>query len=303
MTSMTSGGKLPIELERLVFEFAAETRSTIPNLILVAQRVRVWLEPLLYRVLQLSRLHLAAKVIESVQTKPPMFLASTVRHVLVYASYASTLDPGLFIGFLESCLGITSLSVLGSIAGPHLLPVLGNMRIQRLSVDLGQLFRDEQDVEGEVFGEYHAVDMNYPLFAVVSHLEIYDGFDTEVEEPEVMQWLRGLSALPALTHLALNSPPHLQVLSSVLGACPRIDALLVLFPVVQQDSAKEYLEYIGGAISDSRFVVVMYKNYYADWELGARGGSDVWARADDFIARKKRGEVQAGDYFLDDSGG
>ncbi|KAJ7479453.1 hypothetical protein B0H11DRAFT_1276209 [Mycena galericulata] len=298
---MTSGGKLPIELERLIFELAAETRSAIPNLILVAQCVRAWLEPLLYRSLQLLRPRIVARAIESVPTKQPTFLASTVRHVIVYASILD-LHPETFVRFLESCPGITSLFIMGNITCRRLLPVLGNMRIQRLSVNLGLLFlrRRRSGRTG-----FCPVNMNHPLFAAVSHLNILDWFDIEDEEPQAMQWLKDLSRLPALTHLAFGSPPHPQVMSTVLDSCPRLDALLAMFPVInnKQDAAKEYLEYIGGAISDSRFVVAMYNEYDTDWELGARGGNDIWARAEEFIARKKCGEVEVGDYFLDASSG
>ncbi|KAF8212858.1 hypothetical protein K438DRAFT_1805181, partial [Mycena galopus ATCC 62051] len=46
---------LPSELECIIFEIAALLRpQTIPSLMLIAQRVKHWVEPLLYRVLILS---------------------------------------------------------------------------------------------------------------------------------------------------------------------------------------------------------------------------------------------------------
>ncbi|KAJ7441291.1 hypothetical protein B0H11DRAFT_2252182 [Mycena galericulata] len=284
MASMTSGGKLPIELERLIFDAFEHGK----------------LEPLLYRSLQLLRPRIVARAIESVPTKQPTFLASTVRHVIVYASILD-LHPETFVRFLESCPGITSLFIMGNITCRRLLPVLGNMRIQRLTVNLGLLFLRRRRSGGTGFCP---VNMNHPLFAAVSHLNILDWFDIEEEEPQAMQWLKDLSRLPALTHLAFgSSPPHPQVMSTVLDSCPRIDALLAMFRVIKQDTAKEYLKYIGGAISDSRFVVAIHNEYDTDWELGARGGNDIWARAEEFIARKKCGEVEVGDYFLDASSG
>ncbi|KAF7342062.1 hypothetical protein MVEN_01793500 [Mycena venus] len=239
---------------------------------------------------------------ESVRTKPAPFLASTVprRHVLVHARTLSE----MFESFLESCLGIASLSIIGDITGPHLLPVLNNMCVQRLSVNMEQLFRDE-DFERSIFGHSDdkecAVHLQDPLFAAASHLDIFDHFNINQEEPEEMLWLKHLSALPALTHLAFSSPPNSRVIHSVLDSCPRIDVLLIVFPVIGKNTAKEYLEYIADDISDNRFVVAIYKDYYSDWELGARGGKDIWVRAEEFIARQKRGEIEAGDYFLDDS--
>ncbi len=64
--------------------------------------------------------------------------------------------------------------------------------------------------------------------------------------------------------------------------------------------------------------VATYVDYYNDWETGARGGEDIWVRAEEFIARKRRGEVEGqfkryvlsidsrttavGDYFLNRDG-
>ncbi|KAF7354282.1 Tyrosinase central domain-containing protein [Mycena venus] len=299
---MTSGGKLPVELERLAFEYAAETRSEIPNLILVAQRVRVWLEPLLYTVLQLSSPHLAATVLKSLETKPAQFLASTVRHVLVYAS-TDTLDPEAFERFLTSCPGIVTLSITGSITGPNLLPALGNMRIQRLSVDLGELFfRYQCEVEEEKEEEF-GVNLDHPLFATVSHLDIMDDSDIEDSELEGQEWLQNLSTLPALTNLAFSTTPNPHIVHSILGSCPRLRVLVVLFSVSDTAGARAYLQEVINEVSitDMRFVVATYADYYADWELGARGKEDIWVRVEEFVARKRRGEVEASDYFLNGS--
>ncbi|KAJ7225192.1 hypothetical protein C8J57DRAFT_1731152, partial [Mycena rebaudengoi] len=185
------------------------------------------------------------------------------------------------------------------------------MRVQRLSVNMEQLFRDEverpifgDELERQIFGhddddadddhnkEEWAVDLQHPLFAAASHLDIFNYFDIEKEEPEAMRWLKHLSALPALTHLAFSSPPNPQVMYFVLDSCPRLDVLLIVFPVIGKNTAKEYLKHIADHFCDSRFVAAIYKDYYSDWELGARGGKDIWARAEEFIARKKRGEIE-----------
>ncbi|KAJ7264516.1 hypothetical protein B0H12DRAFT_229950 [Mycena haematopus] len=289
---MSSGGKLPIELERLIFEYAAETTSVIPKLVLVAQRVREWLEPLLYRVLNLSSPNLAATVLESLKTKPASFLASTIRHVLVYSSTYS-LERTTLESFIESCPAMLSLTIIGNVAGPNLLPALGSIRVQRLSVDVGQLFNDEDED-----GEESAVDLEHPLFAAVSHLDILDGFDIEDAEPQGLEWLRHLATLPALTHLSFSStPPNPFIVQEILQNCPLIRVLVVAFADKDKDGADTYLEHSN--ISDSRFVVVTSMDYYEDWERGARGEDDVWARAAEFISRKEHGEIKADDYRLD----
>ncbi|KAJ7865407.1 hypothetical protein B0H13DRAFT_2067808 [Mycena leptocephala] len=269
---MASTGRFPLELERLMFEYAAENISAIPTLLLVAHRVRVWLEPLLYTVLRLDSSALLAAVLESLDAKPASFLASNVRHVLVYAS-SYVLRFEAVEKLLELCSGIRSLSLIGDITGSNLLPALGNMNIQRLSVDSES--RDEDS----------PVDLEHPLFAAVTHLDIFDDIDIEEEEPEGMQWLQSLSILPALTHLAFSTAPNPRVLHDVLENCPHIRVLLVVFPITDTNGAKAYVEEL--SVVDAR--------------LGARGGKDIWIRAEEFMTRKRRGEVEVGDYFLDGS--
>ncbi|KAJ7121829.1 hypothetical protein C8R43DRAFT_1136349 [Mycena crocata] len=46
---------LPVELEREIFEIAAHSRPrSVPTLVLVASRVKVWVEPFLYRTIFLD---------------------------------------------------------------------------------------------------------------------------------------------------------------------------------------------------------------------------------------------------------
>jgi hypothetical protein len=267
------------------------------------------LEPLLYTVLRLDSSALIAAVLESLDAKPASFLASNVRHVLVYAS-SYVLRFEAVEKLLELCFGIRSLSVIGDVTGSNLLPALGNMNVQRLSVDVRQLFRESENKD-----EDSPVDLEHPLFAAVTHLDIFDDIDIEEEQPEGMQWLQSLSILPALTHLAFSTAPNPQVLHDVLENCPRIRVLLVVFPITDTNGAKAYMEEL--SIVDARLVVATYIDYYSDWERGARGGEDIWVRAEKFIARKMCGEVEGrfksyvlsidsratavGDYFLDGS--
>ncbi|KAJ6550049.1 hypothetical protein B0H19DRAFT_1160293 [Mycena capillaripes] len=55
MSTAVGDAILPPELERLIFEIAAlESPKSMPALILVARRVQIWIEPLLYGVLALT---------------------------------------------------------------------------------------------------------------------------------------------------------------------------------------------------------------------------------------------------------
>ncbi|KAF7351746.1 hypothetical protein MSAN_01607800 [Mycena sanguinolenta] len=87
---------LPPEHEHIIFEMAALThRRTIPRLILVAARVKLWIEPLLYQVVTLSaraseereslglpyfNLNILLKAIER---KSPLFFQNAVKHLFL----------------------------------------------------------------------------------------------------------------------------------------------------------------------------------------------------------------------------
>ncbi|KAJ7633653.1 hypothetical protein DFH06DRAFT_1139986 [Mycena polygramma] len=96
-------------------------------------------------------------------------------------------------------------------------------------------------------------------------------------------------ALPALTHLGLYNVPRDSVLTA-LADCPRFKLLVLLcpmFPSSVYESAKIPHVY------DVRFVIGVDTDYYLeDWEDGASGRPDLWARGDEFVARKRKGDIE-----------
>jgi len=209
--------------------------------------------------------------------------------------------PRRWLG-LESCPGITTLALIGDIAGPHLLPAFSKMRIQRLSLEVGPLFRADPDTDEEENEDDDdqmepaaRVDLTHPLFATVTHLDVFDEVDIEDEDPTDLAWLLHASSLPALTHLSFNTLPNPLFLEKILANCPQLRVLMVVFGAKEEDMAVGYMGDI--TIADPRFVVATYADYYRDWEVGARGADDIWVRAEEFISRKRRGEIEEGDYF------
>lgn len=191
-------------------------------------------------------------------------------------------DPTALGSFLELCLGVTNFAILTIFGVPGLLPALGNMRLQRLSGVIEGLFRDPAKAD-----EVITVDIGHPLFSTLSHLDILDEIDREGMGPE---WLNDLSTLPALTHLSFNNPPNSEILHTILQACPRIHVFIAAFHVSGKARARAYVESM--SIRDIRFVVATYSDHYGDWELGTKGGADIWVRVEEFISRKKRGEIE-----------
>ncbi|KAJ6571127.1 hypothetical protein B0H19DRAFT_1255125 [Mycena capillaripes] len=93
--------RLPRELERMIFEIAALLHPTcILPLMLVAARVKQWVEPFLYRVVlinsppgqQVLGFHNCSTAIftQAIQKKPPAFFRDSVKSLFpeMYASFA-----------------------------------------------------------------------------------------------------------------------------------------------------------------------------------------------------------------------
>jgi hypothetical protein len=158
-----------------------------------------------------------------------------------------------------------------------MLSALQRMPLQRLSIPLLTLFGAMTPVE---------IDPTLPMFQALTHLELSDSSDR----------LDGLNvaAFPALTHLYINEPVDSPFLSDILRNCRSLRALVSMDN--DRRSADELAESVLDSypINDPRFVMVAlsYDEYVEDWCAGAKCGSDYWFRADMFIAKKLRGEIQ-----------
>ncbi|KAJ7628221.1 hypothetical protein DFH06DRAFT_1226539 [Mycena polygramma] len=269
----STGCSLPLELEREIFETAAVRYPTlIPTILLVCHRVHAWVEPPLYRVLSFSD----SSILLAAQNKSAEFLQNAVRHVLVCAHTDSEKEV------LRKCSRATNVNlVLGADLG--LLFILDKMRLQRLYC----LFDHEPPLS----------TLQRPLFRFVTHLDLYIPEDKVDLPPSVWQEWSHLASLPALSHLCLSQRLHADVLPRALAECAGISiAVAAFWDIYDMEDAVEFVD--SHTIRDPRFVVMVVPNCEADWNTGARGGADFWVRAEEFLARKRRGEIESSCYFL-----
>ncbi|KAJ7059712.1 hypothetical protein C8F01DRAFT_217943 [Mycena amicta] len=114
------GPRLPRELEREIFELAAEIHpSTVAVLLRVAHRVQEWTEPFLYRTIRVRTSQSFETFQHVLRTKPPNFLAASVRHVLFEAREGCTDEICLEI--ISKCPGITHIGTTINFVGPKAL--------------------------------------------------------------------------------------------------------------------------------------------------------------------------------------
>ncbi|KAJ7061740.1 hypothetical protein C8F01DRAFT_1369212 [Mycena amicta] len=248
--------RLPPELEQEVFATAALLdQDSIPTLLLVAHRVRVWIEPYLYRSLDLSILTARQALLDLSSAKPPSFLASAVRHVI----FKIEEDSERHKRALRLCTGITHLAVSAASDNTNygLLAVLNLMHIERFAGSIVDLFGQPPE---------HPMDGRHPAFRFLTHLEIFDNLGSDAVDAFVI-------ALPSLTHLATESTEGAQ---RILEGCQNLRILVSLRRTPQVD--------------DPRIVVCDY----LDWAEAAAPAPQqtFWDVAEEFLERKRRGEVQ-----------
>jgi len=247
----------------------------MPVLLLVAQRIKIWIEPLLFRVLSIHNsaepeprflrhsCHALGKLIRS-KTPPTFWLPERVRHVCFVDH--NQLDPvACFV--LATCTNIVDLAVPRTFPSYALLTAV--MTLQRLSVMIaGMLPPDGRD-------------FTHSFFAHITHLDLLDraaeGWDA---------W-SGLAQLPMLTHLSFheNLIPD-SVCVGALKHCKSLAVLAVVWPTHEARLATDY-PYLQLDFEEPRFVMLVVADHLADWETGARGGGDYWDVADELVKQRQ----------------
>ncbi|KAF8186527.1 hypothetical protein K438DRAFT_1835762 [Mycena galopus ATCC 62051] len=292
----TASPALPPELERAIFEICATVSwSLIPKFMLVAWRVKTWLEPLLYRTIVVgSQLDpfsekydgpvfpIACDALMSlINSKDPTFFRDSVCHL--YLAHHIAEEEAII---LSACSGIEDLWLAAqtSVIVPQF-----KLSLKRLHCTLETMFGSSD------------VDFTNQFFFSITHLEIFnvpDNVDVEV-------W-SALTRLPHLTHLAFNDDDYIPMCAALLPSWESLRVLVILLSANQNTNIGSVLLHQYGATGlaqDPRFVVIVCSAYLEDWIKGAHIGCDYWSQAEDFIAKRKSGEVDALQCYVRDGDG
>ncbi|KAF7368012.1 hypothetical protein MSAN_00867000 [Mycena sanguinolenta] len=262
--------RLPPELEHKIFQMVALARpKCIPSLMLVARRVKFWVEPLLYRVVFLDtpplpeqdNLGLPIFAPEAVKQISHNCLRQ-VRHLLIYAGFVGE----QLQSWLLACTGVTNLCAMFLCTPDILPPISGFTNIKYLTIDVRALC---------------GTTLPLPLFLTVTHLEL---LSYTIAGELVDCVLQNISLIPNLTHIAIN--PHLDELLSHPALCANAQLQCIIFfsTVIHLDGSP--------LLDDTRFVCIDDgQSYYADWLCGAVFGQTYWSFADEFLAARRAGTI------------
>ncbi|KAJ7670101.1 hypothetical protein DFH06DRAFT_1321120 [Mycena polygramma] len=299
---------LPSELEHLIFETAALLRPrSIPKLMLVAWRVKIWVEPLMYRTIILSdsddELYNLEKLIDEnayplaiksstflflLQTKPPSFFKNSIRQLHISDTHLNATQEA---EVQSACSDVNNLWLADQL---HTTLTTINMPLERVHCALYALFGTG------------AIDFTHRMFASITHLELFD----VPERIDVEAW-SALSDLPHLTHFAFNDDrinakdnrvvllmdDYLPMCLTLLQTWTSLRILVLLYS--RSLRTRTELEKAPRLVEDCRVVVMPCDEFLVDWIMGAYAGSDYWSRAEQFVAKRKSGEIDALEYFLE----
>ncbi|KAJ7091059.1 hypothetical protein C8R44DRAFT_891749 [Mycena epipterygia] len=276
----------------------------MPALLIVAQRVKIWIEPLLYAVLyvgaksQRGQLWIPLKTIRHLlESRPPPQVFRHVRHLCFVNSDATEHhqrdgiqrkvrnDLQRLLTACDATIDLHLVNLSFTPALPSVLLLLEKLSLHRLSVDPTVLFHNG-------FQDY-----SLPLFSKITHLNLHNAacFRNAADCPD-------LSQMPCLTHLSFvvrSTLPYAWF--DALQRCKSLKVLALLWsdrqfgPMFPSTLTFFFSEHI----NDPRVVMFQPTNPHEDWEIGARGGEDFWARADEVVRKRRAGEPKEYIYGLD----
>ncbi|KAJ7182930.1 hypothetical protein C8R43DRAFT_17192 [Mycena crocata] len=145
--------------------------------------------------------------------------------------------------------------------GPSILPALKTSKTRRIALHMLGVFKREK------------IDLAHPLFASVTHLDLFDTI--EMLNSKEFPW-SDLHRLDNLTHLAVFGLNDGNLASKLLHQCRDLQVLVSMYSEMTErtDNMRDML-----SIDDVRVVVLEDDEYEADWVAGTKGGlPDVRAK-------------------------
>ncbi|KAJ6592596.1 hypothetical protein B0H19DRAFT_1245453 [Mycena capillaripes] len=278
---------LPVELEREIFHMSARSRLlSIPTFMLVAWRVKLWLEPVLYETILLSNdmaqkmeghpVHSGDTLIPLLEQRPSFF-RENVRNMLI--RYARSFDDEKTI--LLRCRSVENLWLNQSDTRPDLISVVEDLPLKRLHCSLDILF-----------GSPEKIDFTHRLFTGITHLQL---FDSQMN-PELYL---DLASLPHLSHLSICDSDLISIAPKLLQTCHSLRILIFVGLVSCEHTLGNHAHTSERLLKDPRFVAMDCENEVGDWQRGSRTGIDYWSRAEDFVAKRRLGKVDAVQYRIE----
>ncbi|KAJ7106360.1 hypothetical protein C8R44DRAFT_886228 [Mycena epipterygia] len=142
------------------------------------------------------------------------------------------------------------------------------------------------------------LEFAHPFFRNISHLAVADISRPQPGDPMHENWHHWpmIFRLPALTHLALGHSASPSLVQAIFTGAPHLEVLLI--SSMDARTAALFSEKL--VSHDLRLVLARF-GYIEELKLysGIPSLDEVWTRADQFVSRKRSGQIPASDYYLE----
>ncbi|KAJ7512237.1 hypothetical protein B0H11DRAFT_1898738 [Mycena galericulata] len=252
------------------------------------------IEPLLYNVIDISIFESLSgsgrEMLRRLDAQGADYFSAAVRHMTIFvfewgimgARSKNVWSKEELERVFRTCTRVQELIILGELAQWNLLSMLADSRPTRLVLVI--------DVQ------HPSLNFTQPLFQKLTHLAVGD--ITSSIQADWKRWL-AIFRLPALTHLALAQAalPTASLVREILADAPQLKILAIF--AKDLPAATIFSEQL--AVQDER-IVILGHDHFSDPNSGLkrffRIASELWIQADEFVDRKRRGEIQAVQYYL-----
>ncbi|KAF7304577.1 hypothetical protein HMN09_00860400 [Mycena chlorophos] len=261
-------------------------------LILVASRVRVWIEPLLHRVFHIETGDQLQALHTRLANKPTH--SASVRHLLI--TCAAEIYPALE-HILRACTNLVDLGIWVSSAHktPGVFPDLARNILQG-TIQVPSLARLSLALEDLIGDNHRVLAPDLTSFTSLTHLDL-----TNFGPPgsaALLQLLKRPDVLPSLHYLAIPDT-DIELYLAILALPRRLRILCVYGETTVDDSESALAE---AQIPDPRFCIVSsagdFGAFSEDWVQAAWHGVGLWERAEDRVASRRRKALEAGRMVL-----
>ncbi|KIK13990.1 hypothetical protein PISMIDRAFT_17614 [Pisolithus microcarpus 441] len=263
---------LPVEIEQMIFLLCAEHEDRHTYL-LVARRVQLWLEPILYRIVHLTTEKVAKKFLHSVKSHPK-FAETTVK-VLFFRATVEIETAGTI---LKVCNGIEDLTLripchlIGK--NPLLGPLDALQQLHTLSVDLASIFNNRV-----------IYLPNIDVLHRVTHLHISNAWASWQGGSQTI----GVEELEQVTHLSIHFSTMRTDVSILRGILERDNlTVMVLWrkASMTEDQIREWLR--SHELIDRRIVILNSADFFSTVQSGG-----FWKNVESLVEWRRRTNAEA----------
>ncbi|KAJ7055777.1 hypothetical protein C8F01DRAFT_1373298 [Mycena amicta] len=279
---------LPPDLEREIFEITATLHpSTAPVLLRVARRALSWIEPLLYRNMDLQVEFELGQFLDVASAKPSLLSLGVRQVILPHTPLTGSAQKDIYAA-LRLCHRIERFAIGTQITSPDLLEILETLEVRRFAGALRPIFPVLNITNSTSALNSTRASL---AFRFITHVEVFDDL-TLLPNADLREFVL---SLPALTHLAKNYIQEPSMIDGFLSELPQLKIFAVLWD--SQDDNEIDTKYFESVFHDPRIVMCKFNAWY-DAILTA--DAHWWRLAEDFVARKSHGEIPANVFWIED---